>query len=178
MVKTSYAGFEIETGNALIDKLFSRGGMSGMLNTVWLIIMAMLFGGIMEATGMLATIANGILKLVKGTTSLVASTVSSAVFLNVTASDQYLAIVVTARMFKDAYAKAGLHPKNLSRAVEDSATATSVLIPWNTCGAYFSTILGVATTAYLPFCFFNLISPFMSVIVAASGKTMDKLDDE
>src|SRR5690606_5467017 len=105
-------------GNKLIDSLFSRGGMSGMLNTVWLIIMAMVFSGMMEATGMLAELANGILKMVRGTTSLVAATIGSSVVLNMTASDQYLAIVVTAKLFKSAYKKFGLKPKNLSRAVE------------------------------------------------------------
>ncbi len=178
ILKVSFAGFEIESGNAMIDKLFSRGGMSGMMNTVWMILMAMIFGGMMEATGMLTTIANSILKLVKGTTSLVTATIGSGIFLNLTTSDQYIAIVVTGRMFKSAYEKFGLKPKNLSRAVEDGSTVTSVLVPWNTCGAYFSTILGVATTAYLPFAFFNLLSPLCSIAVAASGKTMEKIDDE
>jgi len=178
LLKTSFSGFEIVSGNAMIDKLFSRGGMSGMMNTVWMILMAMIFGGMMEVTGMLTTIANSILKLVKGTTSLVAATVGSGIFLNLTTSDQYIAIVVTGRMFKSAYAKKGLAPKNLSRAVEDGSTVTSVLVPWNTCGAYFSTILGVSTLTYLPFAFFNLLSPIVSIAIAASGKTMDKLEEE
>jgi NhaC family Na+:H+ antiporter len=178
LLKTSFSGFEIESGNKMIDKLFSRGGMSGMMNTVWMILMAMIFGGMMEVTGMLNTIATSILKLVRGTTSLVAATIGSGIFLNLTTSDQYIAIVVTGRMFKSAYQKFGLKPKNLSRAVEDGSTVTSVLVPWNTCGAYFSTVLGVATMTYLPFAFFNLISPFMSIAVAASGKTMDKIDDK
>jgi NhaC family Na+:H+ antiporter len=176
LLKVAYAGFESSTGNAVIDKLFSRGGMSSMLNTVWLIITAMSFGGIMEGSGMLATIANQILRMVRGVSSLVAATLSSSIFLNITASDQYLAIVVTAKMFKQAYHDYGLHPKNLSRAVEDGATVTSVLVPWNTCGAYFSSVLGVATGAYLPFCFFNLLSPAVSLIVASTGWSMDKLD--
>ena len=178
LLKTSFSGFEIESGNKMIDKLFSRGGMSGMMNTVWMILMAMIFGGMMEVTGMLNTIATSILKLVKGTTSLVAATVGSGIFLNLTTSDQYIAIVVTGRMFKSAFEKFGLKPKNLSRAVEDGGTVTSVLIPWNTCGAYFSTVLGVATMTYLPFAFFNLISPIMSIAVAASGKTMERIDEE
>jgi Na+:H+ antiporter, NhaC family len=157
IITTSYNGFNIETGNKLIDSLFSRGGMSGMLNTVWLILMAMVFSGMMEATGMLAQLANGILKLVRGTASLVAATIGSSIVLNMTASDQYLAIVVTAKLFKSAYKKFGLQPKNLSRAVEDGATVTSVLIPWNSGGAYFSSILGVPTMTYLPYCFFNLL---------------------
>ena len=177
LIKTSFGGFEIDSGNKMIDKLFSRGGMSGMLNTVWMILMAMIFGGMMEVTGMLNTIAKSILKLVKGVTSLVAATIGTGIFLNLTTSDQYIAIVVTGRMFKSAYEKFGLKPKNLSRAVEDGSTVTSVLVPWNTCGAYFSTILGVATMTYAPFAFFNIISPLMSIAVAASGKTMEKIED-
>ena len=175
--KTAFAGFESDTGNKMVDKLLSRGGMSSMLNTVWLILMAMIFGGMMEVTGMLNSIAMGIIKMVRGVTSLVASTVGTALFLNLTTSDQYISIVVTGRMFKSSYAKYNLHPKNLSRTVEDGATVTSVLIPWNTCGAYFSSVMGVATLSYLPFAFFNLISPLMSIAIAASGKTMDSVDE-
>ena len=178
ILKVAYGGFESDTGNKVIDKLFSRGGMSGMLNTLWLILMAMIFGGMMEVTGMLHKIAEGILKVVSGVTSLVASTVGTSIFLNLTTSDQYISIVVTGRMFKQAYKDQNLKPKNLSRAVEDSATVTSVLVPWNTCGAYFSTVLGVSTMAYLPFAFFNLISPVMSILVAASGKTMELNDED
>lgn len=178
ILKTSFSGFQIESGNEMIDKLFNRGGMSGMLNTVWMIIMAMIFGGMMEVTGMLNTIAKAILNMVGGVTSLVTATIGSGIFLNLTTSDQYIAIVVTGRMFKSAYAKFGLKPKNLSRAVEDGSTVTSVLVPWNTCGAYFSTVLGVATLTYLPFAFFNLLSPICSIIIAASGKTMEKIEDE
>lgn len=178
IITTAYNGFSIETGNKLIDSLFSRGGMSGMLNTVWLILMAMVFSGVLEATGMLAQLANGILRLVKGTTSLVGATIGSSVILNMTASDQYLAIVVTAKLFKSAYKKFGLQPKNLSRAVEDGATVTSVLVPWNSGGAYFSSILGVSTLTYLPFCFFNLLSPLCSMTIAALDWKMDRLEQE
>lgn len=178
LIKTAFAGFEIKSDNEMINKLFSRGGMSSMLNTVWLILMAMIYGGMMEVTGMLQTIANQILKTISGVTSLVASTIGSAIFLNITTSDQYISIVVSGRMFKNAYEKFNLHPKNLSRAVEDGATVTSVLIPWNTCGAYFSSVMGVATVTYLPFAFFNLLSPIVSILIAASGKTMEKLDEK
>lgn len=178
VVKTAFGGHTSETGNKVVDKLFTRGGMSGMLNTVWLILTAMLFGGMLEVTGMLEKIAQTILKLVKNVTSLVASTVGTSIFLNLTTSDQYIAIVVTGRMFKGAYNDYGLKPKNLSRAVEDGATVTSVLVPWNTCGAYFSSVMGVATLSYLPFAFFNLLSPLMSILVAANGKYMEKLDQE
>jgi NhaC family Na+:H+ antiporter len=177
IIKTAFGGFESTTGHKMVDKLFSRGGMSGMLNTVWLILMAMIFGGMLEVTGMLGRIAETILKGVRGLTSLVASTVGTSIFLNLTTSDQYISIVVTGRMFKGAYKDYGLKPKNLSRAVEDGATVTSVLVPWNTCGAYFSSVLGVATMAYLPFAFFNLLSPIISIALASSGKTMEKIEE-
>ena len=178
VTEAAFAGYKSSTGDAIVDKLLSRGGMSSMLNTVWLILMAMVFGGMMEVTGMLNSLALGILKFVRGVTSLVASTVATSIFLNLTTSDQYISIVVTGGMFKKSYRDYNLDPKNLSRAVEDSATVTSVLIPWNTCGAYFSSVLGVATLTYLPFAFFNLISPLMSIAIAASGKTMDPLLEE
>lgn len=175
-IKTAFKGFESTTGNKFVDRLFTRGGMGSMLNTVWLILMAMIFGGMMEVTGMLTSLANGILRLVNGVTSLVASTIGTAIFLNITTGDQYISIVVSARMFKKPFQDYNLAPQNLSRAVEDGATVTSVLVPWNTGGAYFSSVLGVATISYLPYSFFNLISPLMSIIIAASGKTMVPLN--
>jgi Na+:H+ antiporter, NhaC family len=177
LMKTAFGGFAFESGNEMIDKLFNRGGMSSMLTTVWMIMMAMVFGGMMEATGLLQVIANKILSMVRGVASLVASTIGSAMFLNLTTSDQYISIVVTGRMFKSAYQKMNLQPKNLSRALEDGATVTSVLVPWNTCGAYFSTIMGVATLSYLPFAFFNYLSPLFSIIIASTGKTMEKIEE-
>ena len=174
VLSVAFDGFKLESGNEVLDKLLSRGGMSGMLNTVWLILMAMVFGGMMEATGMLTTIAESVLKLVSSVASLVGATVGTSLFLNLTTSDQYISIVVTGRMFKDAYRKYDLHPKNLSRAVEDGATVTSVLVPWNTCGAYFAGVMGVATLTYLPFAFFNILSPVISIILAATGYTMVK----
>lgn len=178
VIKTTYGGFESSTGNKVIDKLFSRGGMSGMLNTVWLIIMAMIYGGMLEATGMLQSIAAWILKSISKVSNLVAATIGTSIFLNITTSDQYIAIVLSGRIFKGAYKDFNLHPKNLSRAVEDGATVTSVLVPWNTCGAFFASTMGVATLTYLPFAFFNLLSPLISIAVAASGKTMEKLSEE
>ncbi len=175
ILKTAFGGFEFESGNKLIDSLFNRGGMSGMLNTVWLIMMAMVFGGAMESTKMLGVIANSILSLVRGAGSLVGATLVSCVVLNMTACDQYLAIVVSGRMFKDAYDKFGLHPKNLSRALEDAGTVTSVLIPWNSCGAYNSGVLGVSTITYLPFCFFNLLSPIVSAFLAGFDITIERV---
>jgi len=178
ILSTAFDGFKHDTGNEVLNKLFNRGGMSSMLNTVWLILMAMIFGGMLEVTGMLESIALSILKMVSGVTSLVASTIGTSIFLNITTSDQYISIVLTGKMFKDAYKKQNLAPKNLSRATEDGATVTSVLVPWNTCGAYFSSVMGVATLTYLPFAFFNLLSPIISIIVAASGKTMEKIDPD
>ena len=157
----------IPTENESLVKLFKAKGMSGMLGTIWLIICAMVFGGVMDAIGALARISQALLKLAKTTFGLFASTVGSCLALNITASDQYLAIVVPGKMFKKAYHDKGLAPENLSRTLEDSGTVTSVLVPWNTCGAYQSGTLGVDTFDYLPFAFFNLLSPIMTLIFAA-----------
>ncbi|MEM1242266.1 MAG: Na+/H+ antiporter NhaC [Cyanobacteria bacterium P01_H01_bin.26] len=169
-------GFSIETGNEVIDGLFSRGGMSSMLNTIWLIITAMLFGGMLEACGMLQKLANTILAGARGAGTLVGATIATCIFMNATASDQYIAIVVPARMFRSAYLKYGLHPKNLSRAVEDAGTVTSVLIPWNSGGAFHSGVLGVPTLSYLPFCFFNILSPIVSIFLGAMNLTITRLN--
>jgi NhaC family Na+:H+ antiporter len=149
--------------------------MYGMLNTVWLIICAMCFGGIMEASGFLKRISNALMSLATNTASLVATTTGTCIFFNMTASDQYLAIVVPGKMFKDAYKDMELAPENLSRTLEDSGTVTSVLIPWNTCGATQAGILGVGTLTYLPFCFFNIISPLMTILYAVVGYKIKKL---
>ncbi len=166
MMQAMFGDVSLKTGNAMVDELLSSGGMYGMLSTVWLILTAMVFGGVMERTGMLRTIAKSIIGFAQSTGSLVASTAATCITFNVTASDQYIAIVVPGRMFSSTYKERGLAPENLSRTLEDSGTVTSVLIPWNTCGAYQSSVLGVATFAYLPYCFFNLISPFMTVLYA------------
>lgn len=176
LIEVSHSGFKIDTGNKVIDALLSRGGMASMLNTVWLILMAMVFGGAMEASGMLEVIASAVLRMVTGTASLITATIASCITLNLTASDQYLAIVVPGKMFKPTYDKFGLAPQNLSRSLEDAGTLTSVLVPWNTCGAYFSTILGVSTGAYLPWCFFNLINPIVAIVVANLGWKIEKCD--
>ncbi len=157
----------IPTDNANLEDLFKSGGMQKMLTTIWLILCAMVFGGIMDAIGALARISQALLSMAKSTFGLFASTVGSCLALNITASDQYLAIVVPGKMFKKAYEDKGLAPENLSRTLEDSGTVTSVLIPWNTCGAYQSGTLGVETFDYLPFAFFNLLSPFMTLVFAA-----------
>ncbi|CAM4025336.1 Na+/H+ antiporter NhaC [Gillisia limnaea] len=155
------------TDNEDLNDLFSSGGMAGMLGTIWLIICAMVFGGIMEAIGALATISRALLNMFHTTFGLFASTVFSCLALNVTASDQYLAIVVPGKMFAKAYKDKGLAPENLSRTLEDSGTVTSVLVPWNTCGAYHSGVLGVPTLSYAGYAFFNYLSPFMTLIFAA-----------
>jgi len=155
--------------------LLKSGGMYGMLNTIWLIICAMIFGGILEATGLLKRIAEPIINYAKSTGSLVATTTGTCIFFNITASDQYISIVVPGRMFADTYKEKGLAPENLSRTLEDSGTVTSVLVPWNTCGATQSAVLGVATLSYLPYCFFNLISPLMTVTYAYLGIKIKKL---
>ncbi len=157
----------IETSNKILNDLFTAKGMKGMLGTVWLILCAMVFGGVMEAIGALARITDSLLKMFDTVFGLFASTVVSCLALNLTASDQYLAIVVPGKMFAKAYRDKGLAPENLSRTLEDSGTVTSVLIPWNTCGAYHSGVLGVSTLSYLPYAFFSIISPFMTLLFAA-----------
>lgn len=157
----------IETTNATLNELFSSGGMKGMLDTIWLIICAMVFGGVMEAIGALARITTALLKLFHSVFGLFASTVASCLALNITASDQYLAIVIPGKMFSKAYRDKKLAPENLSRTLEDSGTVTSVLVPWNTCGAYQSGVLGVPTLSYLPYAFFNFLSPFTTLFYAA-----------
>ena len=165
----------ITTENEMISNLLSTSGMAGMLNTIWLIICAMVFSGAMEATGLLRRVAEPIIKYADSTGSLIATTAGTCIFFNITASDQYISIVVPGRMFADTYKEKGLAPENLSRTLEDSGTVTSVLIPWNTCGATQSAILGVATFAYLPFCFFNLISPLMTIAYGYLGIKIKKL---
>lgn len=168
---------QVETGNDVINELLTTGGMYGMLNTIWLIVCALTFGGIMQAAGMLQRITEAILTGVNGITSLVAATTGTCVVFNVLAGDQYLAIVVPGKMFSDAYEKHDLAPENLSRTLEDSGTVTSVLIPWNTCGVAQSGMLGVATLVYAPYCIFNIVSPFMTILFAAMNWKIKRLSD-
>ncbi len=174
LLSVSYAGVKSGIGHPLVDDLLSRGGLSSMFSTVALIICALSFGGVMERSGMLAAIANGILRLARGTGGLVTATLCTCIGMNVLASDQYLAIVVPGRMFRAAYEKRGLAAINLSRALEDSGTLTSVLIPWNTCGAFMIATLGLEPWTYVPFCFLNLLNPFLSAIYGFTGVTMVK----
>jgi NhaC family Na+:H+ antiporter len=158
---------EIKTTNPLLNDLFSSGGMEGMLGTIWLIMCAMVFGGIMDAIGALARISNALLSWAQTTFQLFASTVASCLAINLTASDQYLSIVIPGKMFTKAYKERGLAPENLSRTLEDSGTVTSVLIPWNTCGAYQSGVLGVGVGEYFFYAIFNWLSPFVTLLYAA-----------
>ena len=166
---TYYGATSVDTGYAELNELVSTGGMTGMLNTIWLIICAMCFGAAMVASGMIESITRVVISWVKSRVGLVASTASTGLFLNVTTGDQFISIVLTANMFQNVYEKQGYEPRLLSRTAEDSATVTSVLVPWNTCGMTQSTVLGVPTIAYLPYCFFNILSPLMTIFIAALG---------
>ena len=172
-VKAGYAamatGFESNSGVPQIDDLFSRGGMASMLTTIWLVLGALSFAAVMEHAGFLQRLLDPIVSRTKRRGSLIAAVTGSGIGLNVIAGDQYVADVLPARTFRKEFARRGLAPEALSRAVEDSGTVTSVLVPWNTCGAYISGVLGVATAAYLPFCFFNLLSPLLDVLYGYIG---------
>jgi NhaC family Na+:H+ antiporter len=159
----------LETGNAMMNDLVATSGMQGMLNTIWLILCAMCFGGVMSGSGMLTAITQLFAKFAHRTASVVASTLATGVFANLLIADQYISIIITGNTFRKLYKRRGLDPRLLSRSVEDSATVTSVLIPWNSCGMTQSTVLGVATLTYLPYCLFNIISPLMSLLVAIVG---------
>lgn len=164
-----YGKTNLQTENAVLTDLIATRGMSGMMNTIWLILCAMCFGGAMTASGMLGSITSVFVRFMKKTVSVVSATVFSGLFLNIATADQYISIILTGNMFRDIYAKKGYESCLLSRTTEDSVTVTSVLIPWNTCGMTQATILSVSTLTYLPYCFFNLISPLMSIIIAAIG---------
>ena len=174
IIRACYGSTHVATQVPMLDELVATRGMAGMMPTIWLIICCQVFGGALTATGLLQDIMNYILKLVKGTVSLVASTVGTSIFLNIVTADQYLSIMLTSNMFKDVYQKHGYEPRLLSRTCEDGATVTSVLVPWNTCGLTQSTVLGVATLTYLPYCFFNILSPLTSILVAALGWRIKK----
>lgn len=165
----------ITTSNDLLNELFSSGGMRGMLGTIWLIICAMVFGGIMDAIGGLKKLSNSMLSIAQSTFQLFASTAASCVVINLTASDQYLSIVLPGKMFNKAFADKDLAPENLSRTLEDAGTVTSVLIPWNTCGAYQSGVLGVGVGEYFIYAIFNWLSPIMTLIYAYFGIKIRKL---
>lgn len=169
-------GFVSNTGNETIDSLFSRGGMASMLNTIWLVLGALSFAAIMEDAGFLERLVRPIVTSARSTGRLIASVIGTCIGLNVIAGDQYVAIVMPSRVYRLEFAKRGIAPRMLSRAVEDSGTVTSPLVPWNSCGAYMAGVLGVATVAYLPFCFFNLLSPLISLFYGFTGINIEHVE--
>lgn len=169
LFKLCYTSTQIDTGYEVVNSLVSTRGMAGMLDTVWLIVCAMCFGSCMVASNMLKSLTHVLLKSIRNTFSLVTSTVTSGILLNLVMGDQFLSIIMNASIFKEEYAERGYRPELLSRSTEDSSTVTSVLVPWTACGMTQSTVLGIPTVVYLPFCFFNIISPIMSCLVAALG---------
>lgn len=171
-------GVVSETGNVMLDELLTNGGYQSMMWTISLILAALTFGGILEKTGMLETIGKVILKYAKSTGALVTATIFTSIFTNVLAGDQYLALVLPGKMYKDEFHKRGLAPRNLSRCLEDAGTLTSPLVPWNTCGAAMSTYLGIPTIEYIPYCFLNLVNPIVSIVFGYTGITMMKLEDD
>jgi NhaC family Na+:H+ antiporter len=171
-----YGGTHIDTGNADLTGLVATRGMAGMLDTIWLILCAMAFGGAMTASGMLKSITSVFLRFMKRRLGMVTTTVMSGIFFNLTTADQYISIILSGNMFKELYRKKGYENRLLSRTIEDAVTVTSPLIPWNTCGLTQTAILGVSTLVYFPYCFFNLISPLMSIIIAAWGYKIVRKD--
>ena len=167
----------IETGNELLNNLVTTRGMGGMMGTIWLIICAMCFGGVMYGSGMLSAITQIFLRVARRTVSVVSSTVGSGLFFNLVTGDQYISIILTGNLFRKLYDERDLEHRLLSRSIEDSATITSVLIPWNSCGMTQSTVLGVATLTYMPYCIFNIISPLMSIFMATIGYKIYKRSD-
>ncbi len=178
VLKAAYGGYRATTGVATVDELLTRGGMSSMYGTIGIILCAMCFGGVMEKSGMLGVIAGAILRLARGTGGLISATLVTCLGVNIIAPDQYLSIVVPGRMYRDAFRQAGLHPKNLSRCLEDAGTITSPLIPWNSCGAYMFATMGVFPFAYLPYAFFNLINPLVSALYGWMGWTITRLRED
>jgi len=166
IMKAMYTDISIVTGHDIADNLLQTGGMSGMLKTVWLILCAMIFGGIMEGSGLLQRITESIIRWAHNTGSLVASTVATSIFINLTASDQYLSLVIPGRMYSDTYRKQGLKPEMLSRTLQDSGTVTSALVPWNTCGATQGAVLGISPFSFVPYAFFNILTPIVTVLFA------------
>ncbi len=177
LLQAAYGDSAIPTGHPLLDKLLTSSGMTGILGTIWLIMSAMMFGGAMEGAGFLQRITRVLVARAKSVVSLVAATTGTCLFTNASASDQYLSVIVAGRMFMPSFKQRGLASKNLSRTLEDSGTVTSVLIPWNTCGAYQASVLGVATLTYAPFAFFCLISPLMTILVAALNHRVAKIPE-
>lgn len=177
LMQAIFGDLSVTTGNPIVNELLTTSGMQGMLNTIWLILAAMIFGGSMEASGMLKKITRSVIRWANSTGSLVATTIGTSIFFNITASDQYISIVVPGRMFASTYKERGLKPEVLSRTLEDGGTITSVLIPWNTCGATQSRVLGVPTLDYIPFAFFNILSPMFSILFASINYKIRRFSD-
>lgn len=178
VIVTAKVGYTSNSGMVFVDELLSRGGLESMLDTVALMMCALVTGGILEKSGILQALADSILKIAKGTFGLIAATIFTAIGTNLAVADQYLAIVIPGSMYRDAFKKQGLAAKNLSRALEDSATITSPLIPWNTCGAYMSATMGISCFAFLPFAFFNLLCPIVSLFYGLTGISIEKIQQE
>ena len=173
-----FDGYSADTGNDNLDSLLSRGGMSSMLTTVWLILTAMCFGAALEKAGILQRLVQALVGFAKSVGALISTTLATSFGVNVLAADQYIAIVIPGRMYADAYAERGLHQKVLARTLEDGGTITSALVPWNTCGAFMAATLGVPTLAYLPFCFFNLVNPFVAATYGFTGFRIAQADED
>lgn len=175
--RSLFGGYVSDTGNAELDKLLSRGGMSSMLYTIWIVLCAITFGSIIEKLGMLKRIVDSTIHLARSTGSLIFTTALTCIGVNILSADQYMAIVLPGRMYRLEFKRRNLAAKNLSRVLEDTGTVTSVLIPWNTCGVYMSGVLGVATFAYMPYCFFNILSPMISVLYGYLNFKIEKIGD-
>jgi len=178
VMQSIFGDIAIVTQNDMVNELLSSSGMHGMLNTIWLVLSAMVFGGTMESASLLVKITNSVIRWAQSTGSLVTTTIATSIFFNITASDQYIAIVVPGRMFSDIYKNRGLKPEVLSRTLEDGGTITSVLVPWNTCGATQSRVLGVPTMEYVPYAFFNFLSPFFSILFAYLNYRIRRFGDD
>jgi NhaC family Na+:H+ antiporter len=178
VMQSVFGDISITTSDQMVNELLTSSGMRGMLLTIWLILAAMVFGGTMESAGLLVKITSTVIQWAKNTGSLVVTTIATSIFFNITASDQYIAIVVPGRMFASSYKKRGLKPEVLSRTLEDGGTLTSVLVPWNTCGATQSRVLGVPTLHYLPFAFFNMLSPMFSILFAYINYRIRRYGDD
>jgi Na+:H+ antiporter, NhaC family len=172
-----FDGYVADTGNAAVDDLLSRGGMSSMLVTIWLVISALSFGAVLEHAGMLQRIIQGVIRAAKSTGALISAVLATSIGTNIVTGDQYIAIVLPGRMFRAEFRRRGLKARNLSRTIEDAGTLTSPLVPWNSCGAYMAVTLGVATLAYLPWCFFNLANPLIAALLGFRGITIDKVPE-
>ena len=177
VISILYSGYQSSSGVKAVDELLSRGGLSSMMDTIALIICAFSFGGVMEASGMLQRLTQAVLRSAHSAGSLIAATVATGIGMNILTADQYLAVVMPGRMYGRAYAERGLAPVNLSRAIEDSATMTSPLVPWNTCGAYMAAVLGVSTAAYLPFAILNLVTPILSIAYGLTGFSIRRVGE-